>query len=207
MLSVNSVLLTVCQIYMLCVVNSSNRCNIPIYDTDTLHRVDTDFEFIFQSHGNITLPHTPYIIKRNRRASSILDQLSELTEREAFINNYGDFEVELSSSNTYSHGKFKMPLRKFITQHVDDASFEKQLLSNESYYLFGHNYELFHDLSSLYTIPGCSFCEYAGVKSIGMGGRDSGVQFHMHGPGFSEVIHGEKQWFLFPPDEDIPGII
>lgn len=185
----------ICTHYL---VNSNNHCNIPIYNT--LH---PEFESLFQTHSNITLPNIPYIIKRN----GVSSVFSQLTEREAFINQYGDFEVELSSSNTYSHGKFKMTLRQFIVEHVDDTSFDKHRLSNESYYLFGHNYELFKNLSAMYEIPRCTFCEYAGVKSIGLGGRDSGVQFHMHGPGFSEVIHGEKQWFLFPPTEEIPGII
>ncbi|XP_059717172.1 jmjC domain-containing protein 8 isoform X1 [Haemorhous mexicanus] len=31
-------------------------------------------------------------------------------------------------------------------------------------------------------------------------GSGSGVPFHWHGPGFSEVIFGRKRWFLYPPD-------
>ena len=40
-----------------------------------------------------------------------------------------------------------------------------------------------------------------------LGGYLSGVAFHFHGPGFSEVIHGSKQWFLFPPNQEVPGIL
>ncbi|NXG70054.1 JMJD8 protein, partial [Baryphthengus martii] len=32
-------------------------------------------------------------------------------------------------------------------------------------------------------------------------GSGSGVPFHWHGPGFSEVIFGRKRWFLYPPDQ------
>ncbi|XP_036771693.2 jmjC domain-containing protein 8 isoform X3 [Manis pentadactyla] len=32
-------------------------------------------------------------------------------------------------------------------------------------------------------------------------GAGSGVPFHWHGPGFSEVIYGRKRWFLYPPEE------
>ncbi|XP_040446335.1 jmjC domain-containing protein 8 isoform X4 [Falco naumanni] len=32
-------------------------------------------------------------------------------------------------------------------------------------------------------------------------GSGSGVPFHWHGPGFSEVIFGRKRWFLYPPDK------
>ena len=29
----------------------------------------------------------------------------------------------------------------------------------------------------------------------------TGVPFHFHGPGFAEVIHGAKRWFLYPFEE------
>eukprot|EP00960_Hanusia_phi_P036168 752184-Hanusia_phi.AAC.2 len=42
--------------------------------------------------------------------------------------------------------------------------------------------------------------------SHGAGGSGSGVPFHVHGPGFSEVLWGRKRWFLMPegirPDFD-----
>ena len=39
--------------------------------------------------------------------------------------------------------------------------------------------------------------------TVGIGGYRSGVSFHFHGPGFSEVISGRKLFFLYPPDLDI----
>ncbi|TNN38799.1 JmjC domain-containing protein 8 [Liparis tanakae] len=33
-------------------------------------------------------------------------------------------------------------------------------------------------------------------------GPGSGVPFHWHGPGFSEVIYGRKRWFLYPPHQE-----
>ncbi|XP_061606072.1 jmjC domain-containing protein 8 isoform X5 [Phyllopteryx taeniolatus] len=35
-------------------------------------------------------------------------------------------------------------------------------------------------------------------------GPGTGVPFHWHGPGYSEVIYGRKRWFLYPPDEEPP---
>nr|XP_014980657.2 jmjC domain-containing protein 8 isoform X6 [Macaca mulatta] len=32
-------------------------------------------------------------------------------------------------------------------------------------------------------------------------GAGSGVPFHWHGPGYSEVIYGRKRWFLYPPEK------
>ncbi|XP_054570546.1 jmjC domain-containing protein 8 isoform X3 [Eptesicus fuscus] len=37
--------------------------------------------------------------------------------------------------------------------------------------------------------------------SFGIAGTGSGVPFHWHGPGFSEVIYGRKRWFLYPPEK------
>lgn len=34
--------------------------------------------------------------------------------------------------------------------------------------------------------------------SFGIAGVGTGVPFHFHGPGFAEVIHGSKRWFLQP---------
>ncbi|XP_044037514.1 jmjC domain-containing protein 8 isoform X2 [Siniperca chuatsi] len=33
-------------------------------------------------------------------------------------------------------------------------------------------------------------------------GPGTGVPFHWHGPGYSEVIYGRKRWFLYPPDRE-----
>lgn len=43
-------------------------------------------------------------------------------------------------------------------------------------------------------------CKKAAAVAIGIGGLYSGVPFHMHGPGFSEVLHGSKRWFLASPE-------
>ncbi|CAJ0940933.1 unnamed protein product [Ranitomeya imitator] len=37
--------------------------------------------------------------------------------------------------------------------------------------------------------------------SFGIAGSGTGVPFHWHGPGYSEVIYGRKRWFLYPPDK------
>ncbi|XP_043945159.1 jmjC domain-containing protein 8 isoform X5 [Protopterus annectens] len=33
-------------------------------------------------------------------------------------------------------------------------------------------------------------------------GAGTGVPFHWHGPGYSEVVYGRKRWFLYPPDKN-----
>jgi hypothetical protein len=36
------------------------------------------------------------------------------------------------------------------------------------------------------------------MLSFGLGGDQSGVPFHYHGPGWSETLHGLKRWFVQP---------
>jgi hypothetical protein len=53
-----------------------------------------------------------------------------------------------------------------------------------------------------YELPPCHTCTAKSVAlSFGIGNRGSGVQWHTHGPGFSEALHGRKHWILFPPDQ------
>uniref|UniRef100_A0A8D2MXS6 Jumonji domain containing 8 n=1 Tax=Zonotrichia albicollis TaxID=44394 RepID=A0A8D2MXS6_ZONAL len=53
-----------------------------------------------------------------------------------------------------------------------------------------------HYVPPPFRIPGTS-----PAYSFGIAGSGSGVPFHWHGPGFSEVIFGRKRWFLYPPDQ------
>ncbi len=69
--------------------------------------------------------------------------------------------------------------------------------SNETLYLFGNNYDgIFRELAALYVTPPCKDCEQAGAKTIGIGGKNTGVSWHLHGPGYAETIIGSKRWFF-----------
>lgn len=108
---------------------------------------------------------------------------------------HGSTVVDLSSSNTYSHGRKRATLREYLDSFARPAG-----AANETFYLFGHNYEgVFAQLSALYAVPPCEFCGRAGAVTVGLGGEASGVSFHFHGPGFSESVIGAKRWFLYPP--------
>ena len=125
--------------------------------------------------------------------------------------------MKLTSSNTFSNGVKKMSLRDYIqyttsqknggAAHIDRHKTCGDLgpsaaRSNESFYLFGNNYgSLWDRMKENYLIPPCLHCDVCGARTIGIGGYLSGVSFHHHGPGFSEVIVGRKRWFLFPPHQ------
>ena len=118
---------------------------------------------------------------------------------------YADMVIDLTSSNTYSHGKFQMPLSQYLLKYLNKQDSCQN--SNETLYFFGNNYDsiLYKDVLESYNYPPCRNCIEAGALSIGIGGYQSGVAFHFHGPGFSEVLVGKKSWYLFDPSVNIPG--
>ena len=172
----------------------------------------------------------PYVIVRDPNSYKTTDHLlREKSDRKHLLEHYGESTVTLTSSNSFAHGSHRMTLERYILDHVDGlaavnsyssciatatdmhgscsganaSSNHRRVSSNESLYLFGNNYNgVFADLESIYSIEECSFCKKAGMPTIGIGGRGSGVNFHYHGPGFQEVIHGSKRWFLVKPGTD-----
>ena len=152
-------------------------------------------------------------------------ELQVQVQKEEFLANHGDKTVQLTSSNAHSHGKRLTTLNDYITNmnNAQESNGECDIkatttstetiattrgkAANETWYLFGSNEHRspFSELSLLYDIPKCSkrsngcFRPESTVVS-GIGGKNSGVSFHFHGPGFSEVITGKKRWFLYPPE-------
>lgn len=161
-----------------------SRCNIP--------RVDLDSSL--DEFDELLLPDSPTIfVQRGRN-----EAMRHFARKEHLMGTHGSLPVTLSSSNTYSHDTEVRTLAEYINglsnrTAVSDASTD--------FYLFGGNHGSFwKHLEALYEEPPCRNCALAGAKTPGLGGNCSGVAFHMHGPGFSEVLHGRKLWLLYPPD-------
>ena len=139
------------------------------------------------------LPDIPTIyvgnVDRNARVAGLVSKI-------ALTNNYGDVPVVLSTSNTYSYDKVTMSLEDYI-HYMETASYDAP--ANETYYLFGDNFnQVWADLEHVYELPPYKYCKRAGAVTFGIGGKYSGVSFHFHGPGFSEVLLGSKKFLLFP---------
>ena len=109
------------------------------------------------------------------------------------LQEYGGTVVKLSSANTYSHGSTHIKLHEYIdsfSRNIEDAPSAR---ANESFYLFGPHAALSPRLSQLvekYSPPPFAGSELA--FSFGIGAHATGIPFHVHGHGFSEVIHGSK---------------
>lgn len=152
-----------------------------------------------------------------------------LCSRERLLASFGDRVVRLSTANTYSYQKVDLLFQEYVEQllHPQDPT----SLGNDTLYFFGDNNftewaSLFRHYSPppfglLGTAPAYSF-GIAGERCSGLGrseaseggykmawspgahnptGAGSGVPFHWHGPGYSEVIYGRKRWFLYPPEK------
>lgn len=119
-----------------------------------------------------------------------------------------DFTVMTSSSNSFSDHRREFKLVDYI-----DAIASKEILphvhhANESWYLFGETYsnEWKEKLLNYYPLPPCSSCAIKSnvALSFGIGHTGSGVQWHTHGPGFVQTLHGRKHWILYEPDNKPP---
>ncbi|KAM4819925.1 jmjC domain-containing protein 8 [Thomomys bottae] len=123
-----------------------------------------------------------------------------LCSRPRLLASFGDSVVRLSTANTYSYQKVDLPFQELVEQLLrpqDPAS-----LGNDTLYFFGdNNFTEWEPLFRHYTPPPFRLLGTSPAYSFGIAGAGSGVPFHWHGPGFSEVIYGRKRWFLYPPEK------
>ena len=138
--------------------------------------------------NDFLLPSVPTIYK-SRQTDTFVKQ----TTQQHMLEHYGDEVVILASSNSYSYDKKEMKFKEYMEamnvqrydagrkeDHVFDQKTSKG--ANETFYMFGDNYKgVWEVLASMYTLPGCLGCSEAGLSTIGVGGKNSGVSFHMHG--------------------------
>ncbi|XP_067563300.1 jmjC domain-containing protein 8 isoform X1 [Pseudorca crassidens] len=122
----------------------------------------------------------------------------DLCSRQRLLALFGDSVVRLSTANTYSYQKVDLPFQEYVEQmlHPQDPF----SMGNDTLYFFGdNNFTEWASLFRHYSPPPFSLLGTIPAYSFGIAGAGSGVPFHWHGPGFSEVIYGRKRWFLYPP--------
>ncbi|XP_058290195.1 jmjC domain-containing protein 8 isoform X7 [Hylobates moloch] len=123
-----------------------------------------------------------------------------LCSRERLLASFGHRVVRLSTANTYSYHKVDLPFQEYVEQllHPQDPT----SLGNDTLYFFGdNNFTEWASLFRHYSPPPFGLLGTAPAYSFGIAGAGSGVPFHWHGPGYSEVIYGRKRWFLYPPEK------
>ena len=140
----------------------------------------------------------PLVIVDDQRTRNL--KLQHLSAQSNILANFPEnFNVTLSSSNSFSEHRRTIPFRMYIEEMLTEGELTPDKLSNETWYLFGETYsEQWKDFLDVYEVPPCEACNMPDLValSFGVGNRGSGVQWHVHGPGFSEAVVGRKHWIL-----------
>ncbi|XP_066546289.1 jmjC domain-containing protein 8 [Amia ocellicauda] len=124
-----------------------------------------------------------------------------LCSKAALLQHYGPRLVRLSTANTYSYRKVDVPFQEFVERLLRPQS--PDTLGSDTLYFFGdNNFTEWHSLFQHYRPPPYALPHTSGAYSFGIAGPGTGVPFHWHGPGYSEVIYGRKRWFLYPPEKE-----
>ncbi|XP_044159463.1 jmjC domain-containing protein 8 [Bufo gargarizans] len=143
-----------------------------------------------------------YAYKRPVIIQGITDnsEFRSLCRKEQLIRTYGDRSVRLSTANTYSYEKVDVPFQEYVEHYLRPQDLDS--LGVDTLYFFGdNNFTEWGSLFQKYTPPPFKLPGTIGAFSFGIAGSGTGVPFHWHGPGYSEVIYGRKRWFLYPPDK------
>ncbi|KAI6235878.1 JmjC domain protein [Aphelenchoides besseyi] len=168
-------------------IEDNGRCTIERRDGRTLTQEEFLNEFAYQQ---------PVIIENieNRR-------FAYLTQKKVMLEQWKSTPVVLSSANTFSYRKsMASNFEEYVTSYLKPQ--DLSVLGNETWYLFGDSDpEIWKDLLENYQLPKWTVPNHEAALSFGIANCGTGVPFHYHGPGFSEVIYGAKRWFLTPPDQ------
>ncbi|MEE6497679.1 hypothetical protein FKM82_002807 [Ascaphus truei] len=123
-----------------------------------------------------------------------------LCTKQHLLEEFGERQVRLSTANTYSYEKVDVPFWEYVDHLLKPQDLNS--LGCDTLYFFGdNNFTEWGSLFQKYTPPPFQIPGTSGAYSFGIAGSGTGVPFHWHGPGFSEIIYGRKRWFLYPPEK------
>ena len=163
----------------------SDKCNIP--------KVVGISQEQFLVHYAFTSP----VIIINATDNS---HFRSLCSKKRLLQDHGDKVITLSTANTHSYDKVDITFTEYMQQILKPQDYSKS--GRDTLYFFGnHDYSEWKDLFDNYVIPPYELPGKSSALSFGIAGAGTGVPFHFHGPGFAEVITGQKRWFLLPFDK------
>lgn len=124
-----------------------------------------------------------------------------LCSKSTLLEEFGSRTVKLSTANTFSYRKVDVSFQRYVDVLLRPQAADA--LGSETLYFFGdNNFTEWQSLFDQYESPPFGLPNTSGAFSFGIAGAGTGVPFHWHGPGYSEVIYGRKRWFLYPPDKE-----
>ncbi|CAJ0931266.1 unnamed protein product, partial [Mesorhabditis belari] len=168
------------------IIGQDGPCNIERHDADEL----TQEEFI--KRYAYSEPVIIYNVDNKK--------FQEKTKRAVMLDEWGQAEVVLNSANTYSYTRVPSTFASYLEDKLRPQNLET--LGNQTLYLFGDiDQTIWKPLLDIYNKPRWILPGHLPALSFGLAGAGTGVPFHFHGPGFAEIIHGSKRWFLHPYEE------
>uniref|UniRef100_A0A3Q2TVI6 Jumonji domain containing 8 n=1 Tax=Fundulus heteroclitus TaxID=8078 RepID=A0A3Q2TVI6_FUNHE len=124
-----------------------------------------------------------------------------LCSKSSLLEKFGSLKVRLSTANTHSYRKVDVLFQQYVDELLRPQA--RDALGSETLYFFGdNNFTEWQNLFDRYRPPPYVLPDTTGAYSFGIAGPGTGVPFHWHGPGYSEVIYGRKRWFLYPPGKE-----
>ncbi|XP_067912441.1 jmjC domain-containing protein 8 isoform X7 [Heterodontus francisci] len=131
------------------------------------------------------------------RGISQNEKFQALCSKQSLLQEFGNRLVRLSTANTYSYQKVDVPFKEYVEHMMKPQSLDS--LGSDTFYFFGdNNYTEWDSLFRTYIQPPYQLPGTTGAYSFGIAGAGTGVPFHWHGAGYSEVIYGRK--VLYFPD-------
>jgi hypothetical protein len=166
---------------------------------------------LIRRFGELGLPNLypyPLVIVPDGKIRN--EDFANLTTQEHLPLNFSpDLNVTLTGSDSLSSHRRTIPLTQYLHEIINNNGGQTlpDQLGNETWYLFGETFSgEWATFLRQYNLPSCHSCTELHYQqslialSFGIGNLGSGVQWHLHGPGFSETIHGRKHWVLYPPE-------
>mmetsp|Transcript_31302 Transcript_31302/g.52192 ORF Transcript_31302/g.52192 Transcript_31302/m.52192 type:complete len:304 (+) Transcript_31302:8-919(+) len=167
-----------------------------------------DFEAEYGPNGGLPPFFPRPLVIRAEKARNV--RFRDLTRFDSIQQSFpSNYSVTLSSSNSFSEHRRTIPFSQYLYEVASQWTSPDQK-SNETWYFFGETFSPeWEKLLQTYEIPPCQACKNRELVALafGIGNSGSGVQWHVHGPGFSEAVHGRKHWILarskpnFDPDQ------
>lgn len=168
-------------------IEDEGECNIEIRDVNSITHTEFIEEYAYAK---------PVILRGLTDNTKFRVQCSKAN----LLREYAEKTVRLSTANTHSYRKVDVRFEEFVKFLLTPQP--KDILGSDTLYFFGdNNFTEWHSLFEEYKAPPFSLPLMHPAYSFGIAGPGTGVPFHWHGPGYSEVIYGRKRWFLYPPDE------
>jgi hypothetical protein len=153
-------------------IHDEHPCNVPKW-------TEAEFAARFPNNSFPTLFPEPFIVRNSNAA------FQKESQPDSIVQLFGKDSIDLPFANLFSMAGKTITLEDYI--HLPEtSSFDK---AGEKLYMLTR----LDNFTTYKPPPGSANIS---DQRFGIGAVGSGAQWHAHGPGFCEVLHGRKHWAL-----------